>query len=265
MPTLFEAPAKTKSKKLPVKASTPQVVSLKKAPETVEVGKKEEPVMIHAPKVGKPETHNKKDYPPDTHPKKETILNPQLHNKMTPLTYYAVNPTAVKFETQQEDEEVVLFLRQHIIVNVPWIVLFVFMLLAPTVLFPLLFIYLKLPFEVPVGFMVVGTAFWYLAAFGFFLGNFLKWFFNIYIVTNERTVDIDFVQLLYKQFSEARLGQIQDITYETSGFFAAFFDYGNVRIQTAGNHENFVFESVPKPARVVQTISELAEKIEKGL
>lgn len=183
---------------------------------------------------------------------------------MTPLTCFAVNPAGVRFETQQEDEEVILFLRQHLIVNVPWVIIAVILLIAPIALFPVILTNPKLPFVIPAGYLIVGTLFWYLFTVGFALMNFLRWFFNIYIVTNERIVDIDFIHLLYKEFSEARLEKVQDITYKTGGLFAAFFNFGDVMIQTAGELPNFEFLAVPRPESVVQTISELVEDVKEG-
>lgn len=182
---------------------------------------------------------------------------------MTPLTCFAVNPKGVRFETQQDDEEVILFLRQHIVVNVPWVFFAIILLIVPTVFFPMILMNLKLPFVIPAGYIVIGTLFWYLITFGFILTSFLGWFFNIYIVTNERVVDIDFIHLLYKVFSEARIDKIQDISYKSGGVVAALFNFGDVLIQTAGESENFDFLSVARPENVVQTISELIEKVKK--
>ncbi|KKU83599.1 hypothetical protein A2973_02590 [Candidatus Gottesmanbacteria bacterium RIFCSPLOWO2_01_FULL_49_10] len=183
---------------------------------------------------------------------------------MTPLTCFAVNPSGVRFETQEEDEEVVLFLRQHLIVNVPWVLFSILFVLIPPVFFPLVLRLVHFPFVIPAGYIVIGTLFWYLATVGFILMNFLRWFFNIYIVTNERVVDIDFVQLLYKQFSEARLSKLQDISYSTGGILATLFNYGTVNIETAGESPNLEFESVPSPERVVETISKLNQNIQQS-
>lgn len=180
---------------------------------------------------------------------------------MGPLTVFAVNPDGVKFETQEEEEKVVLFLRQHLVVLVPPVLILIVLFLAPPVLFPLLISAIgNLPISLPSGYAFVGGLFWYLATFGFALVSFLRWFFNIYIVTNERVVDIDFKFLLYKQFSEARLSKIQDLTYTSGGIIAAFFNYGDVKVETAGEVPNIEFEAVPHPEKVVQTISELMEK-----
>ena len=189
--------------------------------------------------------------------KPEKVLFPKGKLGMGPLTCYAVNPEGVWFETQEEEEKVILFLRQHIIVNLPWVVIAVVATIAPTVLFPLILRLIPVSIVIPAGYFVVGALFWYIATFGFVLGNFLSWFFNIYIVTNERLVDIDFHYLLYKNFAEAELLKIQDISFTSGGVFAAFFNYGNVIVETAGESPNLEFDSVPFPEHVVETIRKL--------
>ncbi len=178
---------------------------------------------------------------------------------MTPLTSFAVSPEGVRFETQEPEEEVVLFLRQHLVVMLWPFLLVIILALSPIVLFPFLFRFLTLPITVPVSYVIVGTAFWYVVTFGFALMSFLRWFFNIYVVTDRRIVDIDFLHLLYKEFSEARLERVQDINFKSGGIFAAVFDYGDVYVQTAAEMPNIEFIAVPQPARVVETISDLLE------
>ncbi len=201
-------------------------------------------------------------------PKPSANTSPALsseHTPMTPLTSFAVHPDSVRFETQEEKETVVLFLRQHFIVNVPWILIAFLIAIAPTVIFPIVIHILPVSFSIPVGYIVVGTALWYVATFGFVLAKFLGWFFNIYIVTNERVIDIDFFYLLYKKFSEAELNKIQDISFTSGGIFAAIFNYGNVKIETAGEAPNLEFEMIPYPERVVETIRSLTEGLPNSI
>lgn len=179
---------------------------------------------------------------------------------MKPLTAFALSPGNVRFETQEEAEVVELFLRQHPVVNVLWILATIILILAPMTVLPIL---LKLlPFTLPARYILIGGLFWYLATFGYAFGNFLYWYFNIYIVTNERLVDIDFLYLLYKRFSEAELNKIQDISFTSGGILAAIFDFGNVNIETAGEQPNLIFEKIPHPEKVVETIRSLTEKEE---
>ena len=185
---------------------------------------------------------------------------PVKRSTMGPLTCFAVSPEGVRFETQEDAEEVILFLRQHLIVLLPPTFFTILLLFAPPTLFPLIGQALRLPVDIPPMYFIVGSLFWYLATFGFALVNFLRWFFNIYIVTNKRVVDIDFKFLLYKAFSEAHLTKIQDLTFTSGGIIAAFFNYGDVLVETAGEVPNIEFDAVPHPDRVVQTISELTGK-----
>ena len=154
----------------------------------------------------------------------------------------------------------ILFLRQSFIVNVPWILITIVLAIAPTVIFPRLFHALSVNLTFPTTYYVIGTMFWYLATFGFALESFIGWFFNIYIVTNERIVDIDFLYLLYKKFAEAELSKIQDINYTSGGILATIFNYGNVVVETAGESPNIIFEAIPFPEKVVETIRELTEQ-----
>jgi hypothetical protein len=181
--------------------------------------------------------------------------------RMPLFTSFARKPSNVRFETQEPQETVELFLRQPLIVNIPWILLSVVLVLTPTIIFPVLFH--VLPISLPVGYIIVATAFWYLATFGFVLTNFLHWFFNIYIVTNERIVDIDFKFLLYKHFSQAELSKIQDISFTSSGIGATLFNYGKVNFETAGESPTLEFDIVLYPQKVVEIIRDLTEHVKK--
>ena len=201
-------------------------------------------------------------------PKKNTVKGPVNGSvsgsfAMGPLACFAVNPTGVHFETQDDNETVELFLRQHIIVNLPWVLSAILLLFVPTFFAPLLLRNIGLSSGIPFSYALVGTAFWYVAVFGFVLAKFLGWFFNIYIVTSERVIDIDFYYLLYKKFSQAELSKIQDTSFETGGIIATFFNYGNVSVQTAGESPNLEFDKVPYPDRVVEMIRRLTEQDEE--
>jgi len=175
------------------------------------------------------------------------------------FTSFATWPPNLRFEHQEKNETVILFLRQHLITLVPMVVLGVIFVFAPMVIFPLFLKMLSTTSKMPVGYVIVGAIFWYVAVFGMLLAKFLYWFFNIFIVTNERIIDIDFINLLYKDVAEAQLSRVQDISYNQKGIFGTMFNYGNVVIQTAGELPNFSFEIVPKPSEVVDIISDAAK------
>ncbi|NMB56861.1 PH domain-containing protein [Candidatus Beckwithbacteria bacterium] len=171
-------------------------------------------------------------------------------------------PQKISFENQDQKEEIIIFLRRHIITNLGWILFSLLFCLAPVV-----FIYMPMIKMMPSNFQFIMFVLWYLFVLAFILENFLSWFFNVYIVTDERMIDVDFYSLIYKKVSDAKLDKIEDVTYVQGGLLQSFFNYGTVRIQTAGTKGEFEFEDVPKPGLIVKILNELLfheeqEKIE---
>lgn len=158
------------------------------------------------------------------------------------FTSFATFPPSVCFEIQDDDESVVMFLRQHPIVNLPWITVALFMLTLPSV-----FVFFPPYAGLTTGLQFVISLGWYLFVFGYVLAKFMGWFFNIYIVTDERIVDVDFQNIFFRKISTAKIEEIQDINVQSSGAFETFFGYGSVFIQTAAEVSQFEFLAVPKP------------------
>lgn len=173
------------------------------------------------------------------------------------LSAYAFMPTNMHFETQEPGETIILLLRRHFITNVPWLLLSILLILTPIIFFSQINLDSVLPSFFPASFVTLIILSWYVLTFGFILTQFLLWYFNVWIVTDERVVDIDFNNLLYKSISETRIAKIEDVTEKTTGFIRALFDYGDVFVQTAGTAENFEFYGVPHPGEVVKTINQL--------
>lgn len=166
---------------------------------------------------------------------------------------FCVKPN-IRFDTQMSDEDVILTLRAHPIVMVGWIFnsIALFIILFITNLFlPKVLVFNQILFVDIFGFFCI-------LAYGFY--NFLIWYYNIGIVTNRRIIDVDYEMAIYREVSEARLNNIEDITSKSGGFLESFFDFGDVFVQTAGTNENIEFENIPQPADAVRIISDLSGK-----
>ncbi|MBI4059103.1 hypothetical protein HY404_02560 [Candidatus Microgenomates bacterium] len=186
-------------------------------------------------------------------PNPELITHNQPGHTHNPLASYCYQPENVSFETQDPQEKIILFLRKHPIINLPWIIIAVILLLAPTFILP---IFPLLSF-LPAKFQLVAILGWYLVTVAFILENFLSWFFNVDIVTDERVIDIDFHNLIYREVSETKIDKVQDVTYKMGGVLRAMFNYGDVFLQTAGTVPNFQFLAVPRPDEVVKVLQAL--------
>lgn len=175
---------------------------------------------------------------------------------------YLPKPVKIHFDTQASEEHVILLLRQHPVTLLRAGLLIFFALLAP------LFIDLTFFSDfLPARYIFAMKLSWYLLTFSYALSTFLTWFFSVFIISDERIIDVDFISMLFKDVSSAKIDAIQDISSKTSGFLASILDYGTVHIQTAGEERELQFENVPHPAKVAALLNELLleeerEKIE---
>jgi uncharacterized membrane protein YdbT with pleckstrin-like domain len=188
--------------------------------------------------------------------------NAQKHasakKRFDPLSSYCEYPAHAFFDSMDEEETIILLLRKHPITNLPWIII-----AAVLVALPFLFNVLPITSVLPARFYLVGLLAWYLIVLAYVFESFISWFFNVYIVTDERIVDVDFLHLVYRQISYAKIDQIQDITSEMGGVVRTIFNYGDVLIQTAAEISEFTFEAVPVPDQVIKTLSSLQAEEEQ--
>ncbi len=195
--------------------------------------------------------------------KKEPLPKLGLPPLMKAFSSYLFMPDDVRFETQEPGETIILLLRRHLITNLLWLFISIVLIILPLVLFPALFLSGSIS-QISSSWMSFFILGWYLITFSYIFVNFILWYFTVSIVTNERIIDIDFINLLSKKFAETRINRVEDVTMRTGGFIRAFFDFGDVFVQTAAKEVQFEFFAVPHPEKVVRTVNELMGKIEEG-
>lgn len=177
-----------------------------------------------------------------------------------PLAAFVAAPKKWRFETQEQEEKIVLVLRRHWVTNLGWILLALGGLFLPQ----FLLVFSSFEFA-PLRFRVMGILVWYLLVGGYVIERFLDWFFNVFIITDERIVDFDFYGMIYKEISDAKIDKIEDVTFRQGSYLENMFDFGDVLIQTAAQIPQFEFYDVPQPVRVAKVLRELVteEEIEK--
>lgn len=162
------------------------------------------------------------------------------------------------FKDKKHDEKIILVLRRH------WLT-FIFKFFPVTLaMILLIFSHFALSDYIANWFLDGSREFVY---FGETLIGMLLWlvffvlwidyYFDAWIVTTKRIVDINQMGLFRRNVSELDHIKIQDITTEVHGVFSTLLDYGFVYVQTAGSKERFVFEQVPHPMLVRQLIAKL--------
>jgi hypothetical protein len=165
---------------------------------------------------------------------------------------FVAKPIDVSFDSQLDNEYVILLVRKHPITQLKYVAGAVLLILMP-----MLFSYIKLFGFFPARYQFAALIFWFMLISGYILESFLNWFFNCNIITDERVIDVDFESLIYKNISAAKLDNVEDITATTGGAVRSMFDFGTIKIQTAAATTEFEFEDVPHPAKITTLLNEL--------
>lgn len=165
------------------------------------------------------------------------------------------------FPGQQSNESIYIVVRQHWVILAKrlavWLILAAALVLAkrvipdlgPEILSGPLAKLIDIGVQVYILFLVTSL--------------FIIWvlyYLNMYIVTDERIVDVDQKGLFSHHVSELNIEKIEDVTSEINGILGHIFDYGTVYIQTAGTKGRFDFENVPNPGQITKTILHLYER-----
>ncbi len=163
---------------------------------------------------------------------------------------------------QKSYEKIVHVLHRHPITFVPKLAFFLILLAIPAVLyvmidnlFPALF-----SSQVVTAVSFLSASVYYLATVVFFYTQFTIFYLDLWIVTNDRIVDIEQRGLFSRTVSELDLYQIQDVTTQVHGFFATLLHYGHVEVKTASSNTGIVFRDVKNPDKLREEILDLANK-----
>lgn len=161
------------------------------------------------------------------------------------------------FPTKRKDEKIVLFLRRHWSILFKHFLVYLLEFIIPIAIY-IIYIFIidyeidkEGPFYI---ILVMGASLYYLFIGLFFFHDWLDYYLDIWIVTDQRILNIEQNGLFHRVVSEHNITMVQDVTSEVRGRVATMLDYGDVHIQTAGEEQRFIFEQVPRPRDVVTTI-----------
>ncbi len=163
------------------------------------------------------------------------------------------------FPNQSQEERIFLLIRKH------WFNYVIFFFLDFLAVIPVLialFVWVNNPTLItPVGgqILVIFLAIFVLVVLAAQLYGFVDYYLDVYIVTDQRIVDISQEGYFKRQISELHLHQVQDVNARVEGIWQTLLHFGDVHIQTAGERENFVFKSIPHPYLVAKQIISLHE------
>jgi uncharacterized membrane protein YdbT with pleckstrin-like domain len=149
------------------------------------------------------------------------------------------------FEDQFDDEEVLFVFHKHPIVMRKGLVLG---MLGPLIGIIPAAINPNLGFGVFFGGLIAGCLLGLLVFFPSWIG----WHFSVFIITDQRFIQITQKGLFHRAVADLGLNQIQSINYEVSGLQETLLGFGTIKMQTYVG--DLIVRDVHHPARIQKRI-----------
>lgn len=89
-----------------------------------------------------------------------------------------------------------------------------------------------------------------------------EWYWNAFVITTRRVIDIDQKGFFHRGVSEAPYEKVQDVSFSVSGIYGTLLRYGTIVIQTAGAQINLELPRVRNPKVVHHLITETASALQ---
>jgi uncharacterized membrane protein YdbT with pleckstrin-like domain len=96
------------------------------------------------------------------------------------------------------------------------------------------------------------------AVFLYWIYRWVGWFYSVYIVTNERIVEVKQDGFFNRRVSEFGLDKIQNVNYHIGGFQAVLFKYGDITAQTYVG--DLVMSTIHHPVHIHEQIVDVVRR-----
>lgn len=81
-------------------------------------------------------------------------------------------------------------------------------------------------------------------------GTFTRYYLNAWVLTSQRIINIKQRRFFSREVSSLFLSRVQDVTTDITGVLSSLLDIGDIKVQTAGEEEEFVMRGIPLPERM---------------
>ena len=176
-----------------------------------------------------------------------------------------LRPKNVRFASQNKGEKVYILLRKHWLTNLGWITNAAFMSVVPIIIYFVVGLFNQDLIELvsPKLYLLVLVSY-YALILTMIIRSFIEWYFNVYLVTNERVIDFDVkVATTTTGSSELALENIEEVKEKSVGILQAIFNYGDVYIYSAAHKSEILFDDIPRPSFVQDKISDLSKLVKE--
>lgn len=160
-------------------------------------------------------------------------------------------------------KDIVIFARRHWVSFLGDIIMSVLLLIIPLVLILVALYFLPDNFQGKVlNFIVVFGSAYYLVMLTFIFSAWISYYYDIYILTSDKIVDITQSGFFNRKIAQLSLLRVQDVSSKIEGFFPTFFVFGDVLVETAGEKvETFLLKDIPNPQKFSASVLELHDQL----
>jgi len=166
---------------------------------------------------------------------------------------------------QKSYERIVYTLRRHPITFLPILGLFIILMLVPVGLY--LIANAIIPNftanEAAYPAFILTMSGYCISVLVLFFTQFIDYYLDLWVVTNDRIIDIEQFGLFSRITSELDLFRIHDVSSDITGLFSTMFNYGDVIVKTASNNQSIIFRNVSDPNTIRENLIKLSHEDRK--
>jgi uncharacterized integral membrane protein len=165
------------------------------------------------------------------------------------------------FDDQFEDEEMLFIFRKHpVVMRKGLIISSLALLVGPLFVLAQTYIYANNPEKIPtVDFFFMSLGASAVLSILVFMPSWISWYFSVFIVTNQRLIQITQKGLFKRSVVDIGIDKIQTISYQINGLQETLLGFGTIVIQT------FVGELIIHEVHHPKVIQKRLAEILRGL
>lgn len=113
----------------------------------------------------------------------------------------------------------------------------------------------------PITLFILISVFWWWILWVMSFVSLINYLLDAFVVTNRRLIHIEQHGPFNRKVSELALERVQDISIDQKGVMPTSFHYGDIKVETAAESEEFIFIAIPRPNRVKDLIMNAYQKL----
>lgn len=164
--------------------------------------------------------------------------------------------TFLGIKDMRQDEKIVAVVRHHWFVFFRTVIGLLLLFFIPFLVMPIVLAYVAQGgTSIPTGLGFFFAAFWSLFLWHLLFARWTDYYFDIWVVTSERIVDIDQKGFFKRNVATlVNYDRVEDVQFELNGIFGNILNFGHVQVQTAAAEREFIMEEVANPQKLERLI-----------